>query len=97
MSHLFSACASIKLSQPTSVAPMYDTVADFPVYAVVDKTKKKPHPPNVNDNVQYAVIEVVKPPHGNSHMKPVESSATTTEYATINFTPTYNAVKGTLV
>lgn len=67
---------------------MYDTVAnDFPVYSVVDKSR--PNHPKVEENVQYAEIEVIRPPTKRSQKKPaiLPKPVESTEYATINFHP----------
>ncbi|KAM4651689.1 uncharacterized protein C11orf52 homolog [Discoglossus pictus] len=75
--------------------PMYDTVTpDFPVYAVVDKTNRK-KTLKVDENVQYAEIEIVRRPPSKSHKK-VVSPPESTEYATIK-PQVYNSSNGTLV
>ncbi|CAH2320290.1 Hypothetical predicted protein [Pelobates cultripes] len=81
---------SVNTSPP--VAPMYDTVADMPVYAVVDKNKKHQ---KSQDDVQYAEIQVFNKPRTSQKTQVVQSPYTT-EYATIAV-PKYNAAKGTLV
>ncbi|KAM4015991.1 uncharacterized protein ACNLHF_002503 isoform 1-T1 [Anomaloglossus baeobatrachus] len=79
-------------SAPT-VGPMYDTVADVPVYSVVDKTRKRNIP--ADDNVQYAEVEVVRRPmHGRSQKRSAgRQDPEITEYATINFIPQETARK----
>ncbi|CAJ0954436.1 unnamed protein product [Ranitomeya imitator] len=76
---------------------MYDTVADVPVYSVVDKTRKRNNLP-ADDSVQYAEIEVVRRPmHSRSQKKAaVRQDPGVTEYATINFIPQETARKRAL-
>lgn len=65
---------------------MYDTVAnDIPVYSVVDKSRQ--NHPKVEENVQYAEIEVIRRPTKRSQKKPaiLPKPVESTEYATINF------------
>ncbi|KAG8569352.1 hypothetical protein GDO81_014379 [Engystomops pustulosus] len=64
---------------------MYDTVAEIPVYSVVDKSRKRDV--RVEDDVQYAEVEVVRRPQNKSQKKPPAPQQSETEYATINFNP----------
>ncbi|KAM5132306.1 uncharacterized protein ACMZJ9_019109 [Mantella aurantiaca] len=77
---------------PPPVGPMYDTVADdIPVYSVVDKSRQNNI--KVEDNVQYAEIEVIRKPAKRSQKKPalLPKPVETTEYATINFPPQHTS------
>ncbi|XP_077313044.1 uncharacterized protein LOC143933845 isoform X1 [Lithobates pipiens] len=80
-------CFSARINKkPPPTAPMYDTVAnDIPVYSVVDKSRS--NHPKVEENVQYAEIEVIRPPTKRSQKKPaiLPKPVESTEYATINF------------
>ncbi|MEE6511177.1 hypothetical protein FKM82_017659 [Ascaphus truei] len=78
-------------------APTYDTVPDdFPVYAIVDKSKKPTK--NMEENVLYAEVEAFRQPNPRSHMKTtVPKKQEATEYATLNFHRTYDGANGTLV
>ncbi|XP_030076619.1 uncharacterized protein C11orf52 homolog [Microcaecilia unicolor] len=73
----------------------YDTVADFPVYAKVNKNRKK------EDNVQYADIQVFsKAPQRTVEEVRRFQKVQETEYATINFPKPhlkYDRTNGTLV
>uniref|UniRef100_A0A6I8R364 Uncharacterized protein n=1 Tax=Xenopus tropicalis TaxID=8364 RepID=A0A6I8R364_XENTR len=84
------------LQKPPNDAPTYDTVAEVPVYAVVDKAKQKK---TKEENIHYADIEVLRRPTTNtSKRKPdIPPKPEATEYASINFPKEYNPVKGTLV
>ncbi|KAH0623332.1 hypothetical protein JD844_031548 [Phrynosoma platyrhinos] len=80
------------------VAPVYDDVSEFPVYATVNKSK----PTKRDDSsVHYADIQVFSKIRERS-VEEVKSlqSQNTTEYATLNFsrvTPKYDSKNGTLV
>lgn len=68
---------------------MYDTVADIPVYSVVDRSRKREI--KADDDVQYAEVEVMRrPPQNRSQKKPPVLQNSETEYATINFNPQEN-------
>ncbi|KAM3921007.1 uncharacterized protein RB166_010452 isoform 2-T2 [Leptodactylus fuscus] len=81
-----------RVNSAPPVSPMYDTVAEVPLYSVVDKSRKKNVSPE--DNVQYAEIEVVRrpAPQKKSQKKPAswQQPPEATEYATINFNPQEN-------
>ncbi|KAE8592616.1 hypothetical protein XENTR_v10018813 [Xenopus tropicalis] len=85
-----------RTQKPPNDAPTYDTVAEVPVYAVVDKAKQKK---TKEENIHYADIEVLRRPTTNtSKRKPdIPPKPEATEYASINFPKEYNPVKGTLV
>ncbi|XP_044312283.1 uncharacterized protein C11orf52 homolog isoform X4 [Varanus komodoensis] len=80
------------------VAPVYDDVSDFPVYATVSKPKSMKH----NDaSVHYADIQVFSKSRERS-AEEVRNLQTqnATEYATLNFpraTLKYDSKNGTLV
>ncbi|XP_042328336.1 uncharacterized protein C11orf52 homolog [Sceloporus undulatus] len=80
------------------VAPVYDDVSEFPVYATVNKSK----PTKRDDSsVHYADIQVFSKIRERSaeEVKSLQSQ-NTTEYATLNFpcvTPKYDSKNGTLV
>ncbi|XP_029428256.1 uncharacterized protein C11orf52 homolog [Rhinatrema bivittatum] len=78
-----------------NVAHTYDTVADFPVYAVVRKNRQK------EESVQYADIQVFSkaPQQTAAHVKNLQASQET-EYATLTFprpSIKYDHTNGTLV
>ncbi|XP_069470398.1 uncharacterized protein C11orf52 homolog isoform X2 [Ambystoma mexicanum] len=67
-------------------AHMYDTVSDFPVYAVVNKNR--PPVPGQDDGVQYAEIQVFSADKKRvPAVKPVVEAST--EYATLNYPKAY--------
>nr|XP_060643170.1 uncharacterized protein C11orf52 homolog [Anolis sagrei ordinatus] len=80
------------------VAPVYDEVSEFPVYASVSK----PKPVKREDSsVHYADIQVFsKVRQRSAHEVKGLQSQGATEYATLNFprtTPKYDSKNGTLV
>ncbi|KAM8927673.1 uncharacterized protein C11orf52 homolog [Pelodytes ibericus] len=83
------------LQSPPPVVHTYDTVTDFPVYAVVDKSKKTKM--REDEAVQYAEIQVLRKPTVSQKKAAVLPNHNDTEYATLDFPREYNAVKGTLV
>ncbi|KAJ1189327.1 hypothetical protein NDU88_006075 [Pleurodeles waltl] len=74
-------------------AHMYDTVSDFPVYAVVNKDRHKY--PQQDDGVQYAEIQVFSEKSRSSSKKPPVPEST--EYATLQYPTVYDTKNGTLV
>lgn len=74
-------------------AHMYDTVSDFPVYAVVNKNRPK-NPPQ-DDSVQYAEIQVFSEKSRSASKKPPVLEST--EYATLDYPKAYDKKNGTLV
>ncbi|KAJ8347535.1 hypothetical protein SKAU_G00261240 [Synaphobranchus kaupii] len=64
-----------------SQAHVYDTVADIPVYSVVNKKKKQ------QEELHYAEVQVLQSHSASSRggQRPSPASGSTTEYATINF------------
>lgn len=90
-----SSCLSLK---GFDVAPVYDDVSDFPVYATVNKPK---HLKRDESSVHYADIQVFSKIQGRSaeEIKSMQSQ-NATEYATLNFpraTLKYDSKNGTLV
>nr|XP_056716825.1 uncharacterized protein C11orf52 homolog [Euleptes europaea] len=84
--------------QGFDVAPVYDDVSDFPVYATVSKPK---HTKRDDSNVHYADIQVFSKIRERSaaEVKTLQTQ-NATEYATLNFpraTPKYDSKNGTLV
>ncbi|XP_078538433.1 uncharacterized protein C11orf52 homolog [Lissotriton helveticus] len=74
-------------------AHMYDTVSDFPVYAVVNKNRPNNSPQD--DSVQYAEIQVLSEKSRRASKKPPVPE--TTEYATLDYPKAYDQKNGTLV
>ncbi|XP_043936944.1 uncharacterized protein C11orf52 homolog [Protopterus annectens] len=82
-----------KKDMPYELVHTYDTVADFPVYATVNKKK-------VEDTVQYSDVRILRVPQRNTVQVKEHRKQNETEYATLAFPAPamhYDSKNGTLV